>query len=104
MKDVGNARPVLARVATFFDSRGEMAERLNISVITVNSWFRRGHVPTPMAVQVSMATGGRVSIEALVHEANEALRELRLLRKANRRIGVDGPIQDKARGQEGGQE
>lgn len=54
-------------VAHFPGGRRELAERLDVSVMSISHWFRRG-LPVVRAVQIESETGGAVTAQELLPE------------------------------------
>lgn len=81
---VKKAKPMFQRVLDCFDSQAEFARQVGQSRAVVGYWVKCGVIPPMHALESSLATGGKVSVQELIQEAHREKLRKRGVREAKR--------------------
>lgn len=86
-------KPVFRRALDCFETRSEFALQVGQTRQVVNYWVRIGYVPTEHALEVSRATGSKVSVLELLNEANRERMKVVALREQRKALAVEDPVE-----------
>lgn len=80
--------PVFKRVLGLMETRQALADVAGINRQAVNDWLHKGFIPAKHVARVSSATGGRVTMQELLLEADAGVARLAAMREAEEKLGV----------------
>lgn len=86
--------PVFRRVVEHFSTKTALGEAVGLDRRTINNWSIQGWIPAEWVMAVSAATGGRISVVELLHEAALGKATKSAKREMARKLAAEAPKTD----------